>query len=188
MPTTAISPYKSHDKISDAKSTDNSVSAYSQKLAIQKSAIQKLAIQHVAKVCVMHGLPSGSAADLGTFMRALDTDKLLAMNFWSLVVKITDQIGEHIQSSAQETGSNSPLLEAIAHGVTGRSVAAIEAAGGEPKWLIQQMAAMLAGEDIQIPAAMPMPAKPIPSSAPPVQTATPVPTAQPDSDRSRLVL
>jgi hypothetical protein len=37
--------------------------------------------------------------------------------------------------------------------VTGLSVAEIEAGGGEPKWLIQQMAAMLAGEDIQIPAA-----------------------------------
>jgi hypothetical protein len=55
----------------------------------------------IATICMMHGIPSNaSGANLGTFMRALDQDKLLAMNFWSLVVKITDQI------SAQENGSN----------------------------------------------------------------------------------
>jgi hypothetical protein len=101
----------------------------------------------IATICMMHGIPSGAGGNLGTFMRALDVDKLLAMNFWSLVVKITDQI------SAQENGSNQALLEAISEGVTGLSVAELEAGGGEPKWLIQQMAAMLAGEDIQIPAA-----------------------------------
>jgi hypothetical protein len=164
MPATAISHAKNLDKNLDAKSTDSSVSAYSQKLATQTLATQKSAIQKVAKVCAMHGLPSGSPADLGTFMRALDTDKLLAMNFWSLVVKITDQINDQIQFSAHENGptgsntTNATLLEAIAQGVTRHSVAEVEAAGGEPKWLIQQMAAMLAGEDVQIPPAMPAPA------------------------------
>jgi hypothetical protein len=106
----------------------------------------------ITTICMMHGIPSGAGGDLGTFMRALNTDKLLAMNFWSLVVKITDQI------SAQENGSNVALLEAISEGVTGLSVAELETGGGEPKWLIQQMAAMLAGEDIQIPAAANVPA------------------------------
>lgn len=106
----------------------------------------------IATICMMHGIPSGTGGNLGTFMRALDVDKLLAMNFWSLVVKITDQI------TAQENGSNQALLEAISEGVTGLPVAELEAGGGEPKWLIQQMAAMLAGEDIQIPAATVTPA------------------------------
>ena len=160
MPATAKLLDKNLDKNPDAKSIDSSVPAYSQNLAIQTSPIQKSAIQKVAKVCVMHGLPIGSTADLGTFMRALDTDKLLAMNFWSLVVKITDQINDEFQLTSEgfsSTGPNATLLEAIAHGVTRRSVAEVEAAGGEPRWLIQQMAAMLAGEDIQIPAAIPAP-------------------------------
>lgn len=98
----------------------------------------------------MHGIPSGPAGDLGTFIRALNDDKLLAMNFWSLVVRISDQ----------ENGSNKALLEAIAEGVTGRSVAETEAAGGEQRWLMEQMAAMLAGEDVRIPAAL------VPSTSP----------------------
>ena len=116
----------------------------------------------IATMCAMHGIPSGAGGNLGTFMRALNQDKLLALNFWSLVVKITDQI------NAQENGSNAALLEAISHGVTGKSVAEAEAAGGEPQWLIKQMAAMLAGEDIQIPAAAsltPAAAAPVPVAA-----------------------
>jgi hypothetical protein len=206
MPSFAKLHDKTHDKNLDTKPIhssvpDNSVSAPSQKSAIQK----------VAKVCAMHGLPSGSTGDLGAFMRALDTDKLLAMNFWSLVVKITDQINDQIsvqnsvQIIAQQNGSNLTLLEAIAQGVTGRSVAEIEAAGGEPKWLIQQMAAMLAGEDIQIPAAAPVPAAPAsaeilsrsPAPEAPALILTPPPAEvpmaaeaqlQPFLVRSRLVL
>jgi hypothetical protein len=167
----------------------------------------------IATICMMHGIPSGAGGNLGTFMRALDVDKLLAMNFWSLVVKITDQI------STQENGSNQALLEAISEGVTGLSVAELEAGGGEPKWLIQQMAAMLAGEDIQIPATTVVPlamldttlSEPIAATAveepalvltPPPVTEAPVtvePQLQPflirndrdksdNSDRSRMVL
>ena len=198
MPATAKLHDKNLDKNLDTSSTlgsvpansvpDSSVSAYSQK---------------VAKMCVMHGLPIRSTGDLGTFMRALDTDKLLAMNFWSLVVKITDQISAQIsnQTSAQDNGSigsNRPLLEAIAVGVTGRSVAEIEAAGGEPKWLIQQMAAMLAGEDIQISAAMPAPPPTVtkesssavavepPAPVAPALILTPPPTELPASAETQL--
>lgn len=150
MPATAKFADKRSDKSLLGSSTiDSSISAYAKK---------------VATVCAMQGVPSGSAGDLGTFMRALDNDKLLAMNFWSLVVKITDQISA--QLSAQEIASNQQLLEAIARGVTRRSVAELEAGGGEPKWLIQQMAAMLAGEDIQIPSTLQIPPSvQIPSSA-----------------------
>jgi hypothetical protein len=155
-------------------------------------------------MCVMHGVPSGSAADLGTFMRALDNDKLLAMNFWSLVVKITDQISAEL--SAQEIASNQQLLEAIARGVTRRSVAELEGGGGEPKWLIQQMAAMLAGEDIQIPPTIQIPPSvhipptamvpAAPIAEPPAFTLTPPaqipastePQLQPFLIRSRMVL
>jgi hypothetical protein len=153
-------PDQNHDKTLDTESIHSSVPGSSVPDSSVSAHSQKLAIQKVTKVCVMHGLPSGSPGDLGTFMRSLNHDKLLAMNFWSLVVKITDQISNEtsIQTSAHENGSNPELLETIAQGVTGRSVAEVEAVGGEPKWLIQQMAAMLAGEDVQIPAAMPVPA------------------------------
>ncbi len=189
MLATAKSPDKNLDKNLGQKSIDLSISANAKK---------------VATMCAMHGVPSGSAGDLGTFMRALDNDKLLAMNFWSLVVKITDQISD--QLSAHEIGSNQPLLEAIARGVTGRSVAEVEAGGGEPKWLIQQMAAMLAGEDIKIPPAGQIPpsvqipaaamAPPAPIAEPPAFALTPPAQApvsteaqlQPFLIRSRMVL
>ena len=111
-------------------------------------------------------------------MRALDNDKLLAMNFWSLVVKITDQID---QLSAHEIGPNQPLLEAIARGVTRHSVAELEAGGGEPKWLIQQMAAMLAGEDVQIPAGQIPPAAmaPLHVQIPPAAMSPAAPIVEP---------
>ncbi len=115
----------------------------------------------IATMCAMHGIPSGAGGNLGTFMRALDEDKLLALNFWSLVVKISDL----------ENGSNVALLEAISQGVTGKSVAEAEAAGGEQQWLIKQMACMLAGEDIHIPAAASL--TPV-ASAEPVRVEVPV--------------
>jgi len=160
MPATAEFADKRSDKSLLSSSTiDSPISAYAKK---------------VATVCAMQGVPSGSAADLGTFMRALDNDKLLAMNFWSLVVKITDQISA--QLSAEEIASNQQLLEAIARGVTRRSVAELEAGGGEPKWLIQQMAAMLAGEDIQIPSTLQIP----PSvQIPPAAMVSAAPIAEP---------
>ena len=184
MLATAKSADKKSDKCLLSSLIDSSISACAKK---------------VATVCVTHGVPSGSAADLGTFMRALDNDKLLAMNFWSLVVKITDQMAD--QLSAQEIASNQPLLEAIARGVTKRSVAELEAGGGEPKWLIQQMAAMLAGEDIQIPPAAMVPAPPIAETprvvaepaalalTPPAEAPMPTDTQlQPFLIHSRLVL
>jgi hypothetical protein len=184
MPATAKSAANNSDKNSLGSSSssliDSTISAYAKK---------------VATVCAMHGVPCGSASNLGTFMRALDNDKLLAMNFWSLVVKITDQLSEH------EIGSNQPLLEAIARGVTRHSVAEVEAAGGEPKWLIQQMAAMLAGEDVHIPPAGAVPAPPIVETprvapAPPAFVLTPPAEApvsteaqsQPFLIRSRMIL
>jgi hypothetical protein len=122
-----------------AKLTDSSLAAdsYSKKIAM---------------VCAMHGIPTGNVGNLATFMRALPDDKSLAMNFWSLMARMHDL----------EQGSNERLLEAIAEGVTGRSVIEVHATGGEPRRLMKQMAAMLAGEDIdlsevaQVPAAAPV--------------------------------
>jgi hypothetical protein len=91
-------------------------------------------------MCAMHGVPSGDTANLAAFMRALNDDKCLAMNFWSLMARMHDL----------EQGSNEKLLEAIAEGVAGCSVVEVHAAGGEPRRLMKQMAAMLAGEDIDL--------------------------------------
>jgi hypothetical protein len=102
----------------------------------------------IAMVCAMHGIPTGTIGNLATFMRALPEDKGLAMNFWSLMAKMHDL----------EQGSNAAPLEAIAEGVTGRSVVEVHAAGGEPRWLMKQMAAMLAGEDIDLSAVAQVPA------------------------------
>ena len=103
-------------------------------------------------VCSMHGIPTGNIGNLATFMRALPEDKSLAMNFWSLMARMHDL----------EQGSNERLLEAIAEGVTGRSVIEVHATGGEPRRLMKQMAAMLAGEDIDLSEVVRTPAAAVP--------------------------
>jgi hypothetical protein len=91
-------------------------------------------------MCAMHGIASGKPSNLAPFMRALHDDKGLAMSFWSLMAKLHDL----------EQGSSESMLEAVAEGVTGCSVVEVHAAGGEPRRLIKQMAAMLAGEDVDL--------------------------------------
>jgi hypothetical protein len=153
----------------------------------------------IKMLCAVHGVPCGSPANLAMFLRAVNEDKCLAMNFWSLMARMHDL----------EQGSNEVLLEAIAEGVTGRSVVEVHAAGGEPRWLMKQMAAMLAGEDIDIAAVVQVPAAAVREiaraaveSAPAVALTAPVAAAtavsaemkwqavsiRQEEERSRLVL
>ena len=77
-------------------------------------------------------------------MAALETDKHLAMDFWAVVARMTDE------ESGKSSGPalNGRILEVIVTAVTGQSVSEMIAAGGEKKRYVGDLASMLAGEDI----------------------------------------
>jgi TonB family protein len=103
-------------------------------------------IRAVTAACQKHGIDHGNPGSLAGFMDALGRDKLLAMNFWSLVAHLTTVAGP--QSTNPDW-----LLAIIVEGVTGRSLAETRAAGSEQSRLVQRLASMLAGEDVDSPLA-----------------------------------
>jgi TonB family protein len=100
--------------------------------------------REIAAVCDKHAVGHGSPGKLADFMRALDRNKHLAMDFWSLVVRI---------SSEERGGSVDPdwLLAVIVEGVTGWNVATLRAAGTPETKQVTELAHMLAGEDVHSP-------------------------------------
>jgi TonB family protein len=100
--------------------------------------------REIAAVCDKHAVGHGSPGKLADFMRALDRNKHLAMDFWSLVVRI---------SSEERGGSIDPdwLLAVIVEGVTGWNVASLRAAGTPETEHVTELASMLAGEDVHSP-------------------------------------
>ena len=101
-------------------------------------------VREVVAICATHDLAHGEPNDLVTFMRALHEDKHLAMNFWSLVARLTDKGGPH---------PNQPdwILATIVEGVTGRSLDEVRAVGPAHRVLVSRLASMLAGEDVLAP-------------------------------------
>jgi len=97
----------------------------------------------------MHRAPHGAPDALAGFMEALDTNKHLAMDFWALVARMTDEESGKLSGSAV----NGRILEVIVTVVTGQSVAEMIARGGDDKHYVGDLASMLAGEDIHRPAA-----------------------------------
>ena len=97
--------------------------------------------REIIGVCAKHGLAYGSPDNLVTFMRALHENKHLAMDFWSLVARLTKENAD---------GATEPdwLLQAIVEGVTGHSVAEISAAPGAQRLLVRKLANLLAGQDL----------------------------------------
>jgi TonB family protein len=127
-----------------------------------------LYVRKFEMVCDMHGLPFGSPANLTGFVQALDTNKHLAMDFWSLVARMSDADGPATPKPGTdaETGAaaervsdgrtlNGRLLETIVEGVTGQSVADVISAGGDARRSVGDLASLLAGEDIYAPAGLP---------------------------------
>jgi TonB family protein len=112
-------------------------------------------VRKIASVCDMHRVPFGSPADLAGFMGALDENHHLAMDFWAIVARMSDEESSPSSRRSGEPGetSNRRMLEAIVEGVTGRSVAEVAAGRSEDKQLVRRLASMLAGEDVHRPAA-----------------------------------
>lgn len=101
--------------------------------------------ESIIAVCHRHQLSCGTPADLSAFLQALDTNKLLAMDFWSVVARA---------EAAPGSGTNSDhLLATIVSAVTGGTIADAIAAAPETASLIHKLTRVLAGEDVENPLA-----------------------------------
>lgn len=114
-------------------------------------------VREVVAICATHSLSYGEPNDLVGFMRALNENKLLAMNFWSLVARLSDKGGPH---------PNQPdwILATIVEGVTGRTLDEVRAVGPAHRVLVTRLANMLAGEDVLDPIADVPPTEPVRAS------------------------
>ncbi|MCU1320713.1 MAG: TonB family protein [Acidobacteriaceae bacterium] len=100
-------------------------------------------VKSIRSVCSMHTISIGSPQHLAAFLKALGADKLLAMEFWSMVARLSDESSE-LSISAM----NGVVIEVVMQAVTGRSVAEMVAAGREPRRLVGELGCLLAGEDL----------------------------------------
>jgi TonB family protein len=107
-------------------------------------------VRKIASVCDMHGVTFGSPADLAGFMGALDENKHLAMDFWAIVARMSDEQSAQSSRPSRESGEtlNGRMLEVIVEGVTGRCVAEVTAGDSEQEQLVGRLASLLAGQDV----------------------------------------
>jgi TonB family protein len=106
-------------------------------------------VREFIAVCATHGISYGGLDDLAGFMRALHDNKHLAMNFWSVVARISE-------SPANRAAGSDWLKTAIVEAVTGHTVDEVAAAGPAHRVLLGRLASMLAGEDIQLADELPL--------------------------------
>jgi TonB family protein len=110
-------------------------------------------VGQIEAVCFKHSIPCGDPDSLERFVRALHDDKYLAMDFWSLVARLTDQ---------HQSAEPNYLLIAIVEGVTGHGLDDVNASSTTQRLLVRQIAGLLAGEDVQTP----LPPRPVQSVRP----------------------
>jgi outer membrane biosynthesis protein TonB len=118
-------------------------------------------VRRIAGVCDMHRVAVGSLAELEGFLKALDEDKHLAMDFWAVMGKMSDEGSAYLAGRTL----NAKMLEVVVEAVTGVSVADILAAGEHPRHVVAQLVRLLAGEDIHSPVVV--------DDGPDVEAATP---------------
>ena len=102
-------------------------------------------VREFEAVCMKHSLARGESKDLAPFLRTLGENKLLAMNFWSVVARLGEP--KHGALSQQQ------VLAAIVRAVTGQS---IEDANQSLQPDIDRLARLLAGEDVSLDSAPPV--------------------------------
>jgi hypothetical protein len=102
-------------------------------------------VRQIIAICAKHGVAYGSPDCLRGFIMALHENKHLAMDFWSAVARMSDR-------DAVEAADPDWLLNVIIEGVTGESLAEARTAGTWHRLLVQQLASILAGEDVRTPA------------------------------------
>ena len=132
-------------------------------------------VREVIAVCAKNGIAYGELNSLVGFMRALKDNKQFAMNFWSLVARLSEQ--------PADPANPEWLLGTIVEGVTGMPLAKVRDAGPAHRVLVTRLSKMIAGEDIQNPVDD-VPAAPAPQLVPDSAvladpTAEPAPEALP---------
>jgi TonB family protein len=108
--------------------------------------------QYVRKfrsICEMHGIQFGSVGNLPDFIHRLADDRYFAMDFWAFTGRL----------SSREDGnlSDEQMLALVVEGIAGDEVLDAE---GELKSVLAELAALLAGIDVQSP--LPDPREPAP--------------------------
>lgn len=117
-------------------------------------------VREILAVCGKHDLPTGHPEDVATFLRTLDQNKLLAMNFWSAVARLERE---------RPSGAGAEWMqEIIVEAVAGRTVAEMRPAHGSD---LSRLASLLAGEDLAGPAKLPPEPVRAPEPAPPASEA-----------------
>ena len=112
---------------------------------VSPSADSASADQFIRKIVVMcdeHAVAWGTPQKLAGFIEALQTNKHMAMDFWSTVARMSDQ--------GSGVGPNR-VLEVIVEGVTGRSIAEVMVTGRAERGAVGDLTRLLAGEDVWSP-------------------------------------
>ena len=128
-------------------------------------------VREFEAICAKHNLACGAPENLTAFLAALMDNKLLAMNFWSVVARLSD--GRHGPALSQEQ-----ILAAIVQAVTGQSK---DNTGSAQQGQIDQLGRMLAGEDVATPHPPAVPEE-LPAATAPQEPSS-APEDPPRSDR-----
>ncbi len=99
-------------------------------------------VREVMAICTQNDVPIGKPDNLADFLRALNSNKHLAMNFWAMVARC-----EKDRSNAADPDW---LLNAIVEGVTGRTVAELDETGPNTTLMVIRLSSVLAGEDVSL--------------------------------------
>lgn len=147
------------------------------------------AVHEIEAVCAKHSIPCGAPDSLAQFMRALHADKHLAMDFWSLVARLTEQ---------NRSAGPDWLLALIVETVTGQTLAEARDSSPTQQRLLREFTGMLAGEDVAAPPPRPVQSAHLTDDTPRHRDHVPLwgaiaPPSAPDplldrTDRPRLVL
>jgi len=107
---------------------------------LQKPERFDLYVRKFRSICDMHGVQTGSGADLPSFMQKLAEDRFLAMDFWGLTGKLSSREGGEL--------SDEQMLAVVVEGVTGGEIPEDD---HELKGSVDDLRAMIAGVDIHNP-------------------------------------
>jgi TonB family protein len=112
-------------------------------------------VRKFRSICEMHGIQFGSHQNLPEFLHRLADDRYFAMDFWAFTGKL----------SRREDGelSDEQMLALIVEGIAGDELAD---ADDELKGVIAELAALLAGVDVQSPSQNHVEPAPFPHTAP----------------------
>lgn len=104
-------------------------------------------VRRVAVVCDMHGVAMGSPAELAGFLVALDEDKHLAMDFWAVMGKMSQEGSAYLAGHPL----NERMLEVVVEAVTGQSLAEVITSSEESLEVVERLSKLLGGEDQSSP-------------------------------------